>query len=87
VIDPVSRNVLGTISVGDNPSDLAFVSQPTVGAGTTGLSNLFALCQNRTTGQSAVIPLAGAAQWDCEAAGLAVSAGDTVQQIVRGTVD
>jgi YVTN family beta-propeller protein len=86
VIDRESRAVVGTIAVGLNPSDLAVVPRVTVGGKTTGLSNQFALCQNRTTGQTAVIALFGAPTWDCEGAGLLVSPGDSVQQIVRGTV-
>jgi hypothetical protein len=57
-----------------------------VGGATTGLDHPFAVCVNRSTGQSEALPLAGAPMWDCEAEGLVVNPGDVVQPIVRGVV-
>lgn len=51
----------------------------------TGLDGLVARCVNQTTGQSVVAPLGGANAWNCSAAGLAASSGDSVQQILIGT--
>lgn len=51
----------------------------------TGLSKV--VCNNITTGQSVVIePMNGAATWDCEQAGLVVSSGDKVEEILTGRV-
>jgi hypothetical protein len=51
----------------------------------TGLTPATAVCQNVTTGQQVTLS-APASPWDCEAMGLAVSAGDQVVLRVRGPV-
>jgi hypothetical protein len=56
---------------------------PTGGA-TTGLQNHSVVCKNEATGDTVSVQLAGAKSWDCEAAGLAVAAGDRVTQTVLG---
>lgn len=55
-----------------------------MGGMTTGVNPVFALCQNRTSGQTVPILLLGADQWDCEAAGLVVNTGEIVRMIVQG---
>lgn len=55
-----------------------------VGGSVANLTTRNTICRNVTTGDSVSISLFGALDWDCEAGGLAVSAGDTVQMVVRG---
>jgi hypothetical protein len=52
----------------------------------TGVSPSKVRCRNVTTGQKVVIRN-GARAWDCEAAGLVVTPGDTIRQTVTGTAD
>jgi hypothetical protein len=54
---------------------------------TTGMRSLTAQCKNLTTGQSKSVQLHGRDNWNCKAAGLAISPGDTIQQILSGTAD
>jgi subtilisin family serine protease len=42
------------------------------------------VCKNRTTGQKVKLPLDGADSWNCEAAGLVVTAGDRIKQTLTG---
>jgi subtilisin family serine protease len=58
-----------------------------VGGAVTSLSTRSASCRNLTNGDSATISLFGALSWDCEAAGLSVSPGDTVLMVIRGKAD
>jgi serine protease AprX len=53
----------------------------------TGLRGLFASCRNQVTGQAVSTPLGGADAWDCSAAGLNADPGQTVQQVLVGTVE
>ena len=52
----------------------------------TGVSLRKVICQNVTARQRVVIR-DGATSWDCEAAGLGVTPGDTIRQTVTGTAD
>jgi hypothetical protein len=56
-----------------------------LGAWVTGLTPNIAVCTNVTTGQQVTLS-APATAWDCETAGLAVTAGDRVSLLVRGPV-
>ena len=58
--------------------------RPAVGGSSAGVQGLRALCSNRTSGARVSIPLGGSGSWDCEGAGLAVGAGDTVEQVLLG---
>ena len=61
------------------------VTGPPLAAWVAGLTPQTAVCENVTTGQE--VTLSGpASPWDCEAAGLAVSAGDQVRLHVQGPV-
>jgi subtilisin family serine protease len=42
------------------------------------------VCKNRTTGQKVKLPLDGADSWNCEAAGLVVTADDRIKQTLTG---
>ena len=55
-----------------------------LGGTVSGVGTQFAVCFNRTTGQTAPIPLQGATSWDCEAAGLLSQPGDLIDMLVRG---
>jgi len=59
----------------------------TVGGNVTGMSPAFVVCNNRTTGQTVATLLGGDKTWDCEAEGLVVVPGDSVQVFIRGSVD
>jgi hypothetical protein len=63
------------------------VAQGNIGGSVTGVSPRRVICQNLTTRQRVTIPLRGAMSWDCEAAGLVVNTGDTINQSVVGTVN
>ncbi len=58
-----------------------------VGGTLTGTAGRRVRCVNLTTGQSVEIALGGGLSWNCEAAGLVVSPGDRVREIVSGEVD
>jgi hypothetical protein len=62
------------------------VAGQAVGGWVTGLTPRTAVCQNVTTGQEVTLS-APASPWDCEAAGLGVTAGDQVALRVRGPVE
>ncbi len=70
--------------VGASNAGAAYVFDPTVGGSASGVVTSSAVCRNHRSGQTVAIPLGGAASWDCEAAGLGVSAGDRVTQQVNG---
>lgn len=55
----------------------------TVGGSATGTRAIRVTCLNMTTGQTVIIQ-GEAASWDCEAAGLVVNTGDSIQQTVTG---
>jgi hypothetical protein len=55
-----------------------------VGGSVANVTTRNAVCRNLTAGGSVSINLAGALDWNCEAAGLTVSPGDTVSMVVRG---
>lgn len=76
------------VSPGDRISQSALgTALPTpIGGSATGVTPRRARCQNRTTGQQVSIPLTDAS-WDCTAAGLLASPGDTVIQTVLGLAD
>ncbi|MCI0548209.1 MAG: hypothetical protein L0027_13105 [Candidatus Rokubacteria bacterium] len=59
----------------------------TVGGSVTGMTLRRVVCQNRTTMEAADIGADGETAWDCEAAGLGVSEGDNIRQILVGTAD
>jgi hypothetical protein len=61
------------------------VTGQSLGAWGVGLAPRTVVCKNVTTAQEVTISDQAAA-WDCEAAGLGVSAGDQVAMRVRGTV-
>ena len=56
----------------------------TIGGSTTGTYTTFAVCINQTTSQTVPIILGGANAWDCEAAGLTASPGDSVRTVIGG---
>ncbi len=66
------------------PTDLCPVA---LGGSIGGLSGISATCRNATTGQTVGTQLAGGTEWDCEALGLGVTAGDSVSQISSGTAE
>jgi len=53
----------------------------------TGTRSLLVRCQNVTTGQSVNIPLGGRDTWNCSAAGLTISPGDSIMELLIGTAD
>jgi hypothetical protein len=59
----------------------------TVQGVTTGMRSMTAKCNNVTTGQSVSVQLRGRDSWNCKAAGLAISPGDSIQQVLTGTAD
>ncbi|MFQ5740323.1 MAG: hypothetical protein ACE5JX_15050 [Acidobacteriota bacterium] len=62
------------------------VEVPIVGTA-TGFSSAWALCVNRTTGQSIPITLEGLTSWNCTESGLSVTPGDTVVMAVVGSAN
>ena len=64
--------------------EVTVAGQP-LSAWVTGLTPHTAVCENVTTGQAVTLS-APTSPWDCEAAGLAVRAGDQVALRVRGPV-
>jgi Right handed beta helix region len=62
------------------------VAGQALGAWVTGFTPQTVVCTNVTTGQNVTLN-APATSWDCEAAGVGVTAGDRVAMRVRGTVD
>jgi Concanavalin A-like lectin/glucanases superfamily len=58
-------------------------TQPSVGGSVAGVSPKIVVCRNLTTAQRVVIRN-GDGSWDCEAAGLVVAAGHSIQQTVAG---
>ncbi len=71
--DRISQRVIGTANGG-----------ATVGGASVGFDSIRATCLNRTTSESVSITLGANESWDCEGAGLAVSPGDRIGQIVSG---
>jgi hypothetical protein len=71
-------------------ADLAFILEgdltTPVGGAVTGMSSRRVVCRNVTT-QQRVIITDGAPGWECGAAGLSVTPGNTIQQIVTGTAN
>jgi hypothetical protein len=61
-------------------------ASPTVGGSIRGFAVRQAMCRNRTT-RGSVKDASGSAAWDCEALGLDVTPGDTVDLRASGTVD
>ncbi len=55
-----------------------------VGGSVTGLDLSRVACTNRTTGESVVIDPAGAAAWNCQAAGLEIASGDALATLLVG---
>jgi len=55
-----------------------------IGGAGSGLTGGVAQCMNRTTGQSVIAPLDAALAYNCEAAGLLSTHGDSVQLKVTG---
>jgi len=66
---------------------LTLETTDTVGGNVTGMSPAFVVCNNRTTGQTVATLLGGDKTWDCEAEGLVVTPGDSVQMFIRGSAD
>ncbi len=62
----------------------ALEGEAVLGGSIAGVSGTRATCRDTTTGESVTIVLGGAMSWDCVAAGLDFSAGDTILQSVRG---
>ena len=62
------------------------VSPTPVSGSITGISPVVAICTNTTMASQVFVPLAGAANWDCEAGGFVASPGDKVRIILYGTV-
>ena len=60
---------------------------PLVQGSITGLNSRTARCDNLTTGQSVTAQLGGRDRWDCRSAGLTISPGDSIQQVLRGLAD
>lgn len=59
-----------------------------VGGWTEGLRGRRVTCQNRTAGGRRIVrPQDGVDQWSCTQAGLQVSPGDVILQVVTGTVE
>jgi len=56
----------------------------TIAGSSTGLYTTFAVCLNQTTSQTVPIILGGASAWDCEAAGLIASPGDSIITVIGG---
>ncbi len=71
--DRLSQRVIGTAS-----------GAAVVGGSAVGFDSVRATCLNRTTSASVTVNLGAGDSWDCEAAGLAISPGDRVGQIVIG---
>jgi hypothetical protein len=65
--------------------EVEVAGQP-LSAWVTGLTPQTVVCQNVTTGQAVTLS-DQATSWDCEAAGVAVSPGDHVSILARGSVD
>jgi YVTN family beta-propeller protein len=85
-----------TVSVGAGPVALGqfiggLAPPVPVGGAVTGVSPTKVTCENLTKkGKRMVVEVAlppGAKSWDCEAAGLVVSPGDTIKQTVTGIAD
>jgi len=57
-----------------------------VGGAITGVNPNRVVCRNLTTMQTIIIQ-DGSRSWDCQAAGLVVHTGDSIQQTVRGLAD
>ncbi|MFQ5739193.1 MAG: hypothetical protein ACE5JX_09265, partial [Acidobacteriota bacterium] len=55
-----------------------------LGGSITGATGNVAICINRTTGQTQVIPLGGGTSWDC---GVGTSPGDDILMLVRSTAN
>jgi hypothetical protein len=72
--DQITQRVLGTAT-----------AAAAVGGASQGFDSRRAVCLNQTTGESINISLGASESWDCEAAGLTVSAGDRVAQVVSGS--
>jgi serine protease AprX len=53
----------------------------------TGVGSQLVRCQNVTTGQSVNVPLGGRDGWSCTGAGLAVSPGNNIVELLLGTAD
>jgi subtilisin family serine protease len=59
----------------------------TVQGTSTGVRSLLARCRNTTTGQQVNIPLGGRDAWNCSSAGLGISPGDSIVEVLMGTAD
>jgi len=59
----------------------------TIGGSSTGLYTTFAACVNQATSQVVPIILGGANTWDCTAAGLTASPGDSIRTVIGGFVN
>src|SRR5262245_7141697 len=60
-----------------------FMGATRIKGDTGGVTPQLATCVNRRTGQEVRIELDGQTGWDCVRAGLVVSTGDKVTQIIR----
>lgn len=74
-------NRTGYLTNYEAPTTLAVdlgLEGPAVGGSLSGLVGWVAGCINRTSPQSARMPMGGGTDWDCEAAGVTVSPGDAI---------
>ena len=52
-----------------------------------GTHSVVVRCQNVTTGQSVNLPLSGRDSWNCATAGLTISPGDSIVELLIGSAD
>ena len=83
VIDLNTLTEVDTIMVGSNPNSIGhYITPMGFGGAITGVGTRQVTCENQTTGSRIRFPLNGGTSWDCSAAGLEVSPGDSIQMIL-----